>query len=367
MTSDLPDMIIGGKGELAGAIPHLLGYRPDEQSVVVLGLQGNRLGPLAATTSPAHDGFTSHVSAGFARQVGQAFTVTASPRRSSVTAADGPGRARLVAEALDSYVSPNHEVACWSVDRGQVRSWDRPGAGRSLSSVDSGAECCEALRRDSRHDMVDSVQPQRRRRRARRCRRTSSSELGGFLEADQVGLARDVVRQLTELGGRGPREYAWLGALINGPSVVRDAVLGATVTSPGGVEARGPLLLGPECTGWADRGDCGHRLRARPLLRAGARTGRPSESDWTTRPAGRTGTSLPEHGVGSQRASAGHSRSRPRRRRLLPLQPHAISRHPRPGYPSTRETGRIPQPQPRSRAMNKEEPADDRALGNTTA
>ena len=255
MTSDLPDMIIGGKGELAGAIPHLLGYRPEEQSVVVLGLQGNRLGPLAATTSPdvvAHGGFPSQASAGFARQVGQAFT------RYGVTTsivvgygADGPGRARLVAEALDSYVSPNHEVACWSVDRGQVRSWDREVGGWSKPElVDSGAEWVlrGSAPADSRHDMVDSFQPQPAQAWAP-LSSDQQQELAALPEADQVGLARDVVRQLTEPGaGAGPHEYAWLGALINGPVGVRDAVLGATVTSPGGVEALRAALVGaPEC------------------------------------------------------------------------------------------------------------------------
>ena len=40
MSAGVPDEIIRGNGEIAASLPHLLGYRPGDQTVVVVGLVG---------------------------------------------------------------------------------------------------------------------------------------------------------------------------------------------------------------------------------------------------------------------------------------------------------------------------------------
>ena len=70
MSAGVPDEIIRGNGEIAASLPHLLGYRPGDQTVVVVGLVGNRLGPIAVARPPANgEGFNPATCDGFAREV----------------------------------------------------------------------------------------------------------------------------------------------------------------------------------------------------------------------------------------------------------------------------------------------------------
>ena len=142
MSAGVPDEIIRGNGEIAASLPHLLGYRPGDQTVVVVGLVGNRLGPIAVARPPANgEGFNPATSDGFARAVCPALErhgVT-----TFLTVGYGPAgaeHAHLIGDALGRHVTGGHEVLRWSVDRGLVRSWHETDGWSAGQRVGSGAE-----------------------------------------------------------------------------------------------------------------------------------------------------------------------------------------------------------------------------------
>lgn len=242
---------IRGVAALAGAVPHLLSYRPDDQSVVVLGLRGNQLGPIAVARPPRDAGpagLTAQMAAEMGDQIGEVFDQHGVTTTITVGyGPDGPGHAHWVADAMDHSAAADRMVIL-AVDRGQVFQWDdRAAAWTAGQPLDPAVEWVVrgSAPADSYQDLTAGFQPQA----ARAWPPLSAEqqrELTALSVADQVGVARDLVRRLAEPGVTpGPADHAWLGALANANNViVRDSVLGAAVTTPGGTGVLQSALVG---------------------------------------------------------------------------------------------------------------------------
>ena len=239
MSAGVPDEIIRGNGEIAASLPHLLGYRPGDQTVVVVGLVGNRLGPIAVARPPANgEGFNPATCDGFAREVCPAL------ERHGVTTfltvgygPTGAEHAHLIGDALGRHVTGGHEVLRWSVDRGLVHSWHETDGWSAGQQVGSGAEW--VLRGSSPADSYDQLTASFSPQPARQWPPLPDDKarlLTATPVPDQVVMARDLVRQMIEPGAvNGPAEYGWLGALASGHPSVRDTVMAELASHPAGV------------------------------------------------------------------------------------------------------------------------------------
>lgn len=228
---------IRDKGDFAAALPHLLGFRPDELTVVVVGLQGSRVGPIAVLHPPSPQAFAPDAVDGLARDIGPAF------ESHGVTTSivvgygpDGPDRVHRVAGALGHQIAADHNVSRWCVDRGLVRTWD-DARGWGLGEAIGGGEEW-VLRGSSPADSYDRLRAafqQQPDPTWPELSATQARELDALPVADQVALARTLVSRMTEPGSQGQQEFGWLGALASHNRMARDAVLGAAVSTEGGL------------------------------------------------------------------------------------------------------------------------------------
>ncbi|WMY80015.1 DUF4192 family protein [Citricoccus sp. I39-566] len=128
MTDDKPTMRITTPTDLAGAVPHMVGYQPDNNQIAILGFHGpNYIGAAVHTWSaalgdgPAHAAeVTDYISRAFGGRADSYLAIGYGP--------EGPERALLFQDAFTQQTES--KVQAWAVDNDRLQIFT-PGRGWS--------------------------------------------------------------------------------------------------------------------------------------------------------------------------------------------------------------------------------------------
>lgn len=127
MADDKPTMRITTPTDLAGAVPHMVGYQPDNNQIAILGFHGpNYIGAAVHTWAaelgdgPAHTAeVTNHITRAFADRANSYLAIGYGP--------EGPDRALLF---QDAFQQTETQAQAWAVDNDRLRVFT-PGRGWS--------------------------------------------------------------------------------------------------------------------------------------------------------------------------------------------------------------------------------------------
>ncbi|MCT2088370.1 DUF4192 domain-containing protein [Micrococcus terreus] len=120
MTDDTPSMRITTPTDLAGAVPHMVGYQPDNNQIAVLGFHGPHYIGAAVHTwtaelgeGPAHAAeVTNHIARAFGDRANSYLTIGYGP--------EGPESALLFQDAFTQQTES--KVQAWAVDNDGAKS-----------------------------------------------------------------------------------------------------------------------------------------------------------------------------------------------------------------------------------------------------
>lgn len=128
MADDKPTMRITTPTDLAGAVPHMVGYQPDNNQIAILGFHGpNYIGAAVHTWAaelgegPAHTAeVTNHITRAFGDRANSYLAIGYGP--------EGPDRALLFQDAFTQQTET--QAQAWAVDNDRLRVFS-PGRGWS--------------------------------------------------------------------------------------------------------------------------------------------------------------------------------------------------------------------------------------------
>lgn len=128
MADDKPTMRITTPTDLAGAVPHMVGYQPDNNQIAILGFHGpNYIGAAVHTWAaelgegPAHTAeVTNHITRAFGDRANSYLAIGYGP--------EGPERALLFQDAFTQQTET--QAQAWAVDNDRLRVFS-PGCGWS--------------------------------------------------------------------------------------------------------------------------------------------------------------------------------------------------------------------------------------------